>query len=301
MNNLLTIFTPTYNRGHLLETLYNSLINQTNLNFEWVIVDDGSSDNTHEIVNSFVNSSKIDITYFFQKNSGKHIAINKGLDLAKGIWFFIVDSDDYLLPYSIETIYNAIHENDTSFLSGFAYRRGNKELNSIGGSFPGDQKQFISTMVDRTVKYKISGDMAEIFKTDLLRRCKFDEGINERFCAEGLMWNRTSRMGAKLLFIDKIIYICEYLPGGLTANSIANRRKSPKYASLVYKELSQLSGLPLKYKFKALINYWRFAYFDDIGFGKKMHNLNYNFLGFIALPFGLVYKFLDDIKMEKNA
>ncbi len=89
MKNLVTIFTPTYNRAELLSKLYNSLVKQTNKNFEWVIVDDGSIDNTSEIVKEFISEQKIKINYYKQKNSGKHIAINKGVEIAQGELFLL--------------------------------------------------------------------------------------------------------------------------------------------------------------------------------------------------------------------
>jgi glycosyltransferase involved in cell wall biosynthesis len=100
----ISVFTPTYNRVVLLERLYISLINQTNYNFEWIIVDDGSSDDTLDKVNKWIAENKIKITYYKQENRGKHTAINKGVSLAKNLLFFIVDSDDYLLPCNVVSL-----------------------------------------------------------------------------------------------------------------------------------------------------------------------------------------------------
>ena len=96
INQMITIFTPTYNRAHLLERLYKSLCHQSNKDFEWVIVDDGSVDHTEKLIESFQLENQIPIQFFKQENSGKHTAINKGVAMAKGELFFIVDSDDFL-------------------------------------------------------------------------------------------------------------------------------------------------------------------------------------------------------------
>ena len=99
----ITVFTPTYNRGYLLPRLFSSLRNQSFKDIEWLIVDDGSTDNTHDVVMAFIEENIIPIRYVFKRNGGKHQAINEGVKHAKGELFFIVDSDD-MLPT------NALHQ-----------------------------------------------------------------------------------------------------------------------------------------------------------------------------------------------
>lgn len=99
---MLTIFTPTYNRAHLLPNLYQSLLNQKRVDFEWLIVDDGSTDGTEELVNQWIEEAVLTIRYFRKENSGKHTAINKGVQLAKGELFLIVDSDDVLAENALK-------------------------------------------------------------------------------------------------------------------------------------------------------------------------------------------------------
>ena len=104
MNIKITIFTPTYNRDYIIINLYKSLLIQTLKDFEWLIIDDGSTDNTELLVSSFIKDNKINIRYIKQQNGGKHRAINKALEEAKGELFFIVDSDDQLVDNAIERI-----------------------------------------------------------------------------------------------------------------------------------------------------------------------------------------------------
>ena len=101
---LITVFTPTYNRAHLLQMLYDSLCKQTFNDFEWLIVDDGSKDDTESVVNTFIAEDRLDIRYIKQSNGGKHRAINRGVAEANGDLFFIVDSDDYLSNNGLELI-----------------------------------------------------------------------------------------------------------------------------------------------------------------------------------------------------
>ena len=122
---MITVFTPTFNRAYCLSSLYKSLCKQVNKNFEWLIVDDGSTDNTELLIKSFMNESEINITYFKQENGGKHRAINKGVSLAKGELFFIVDSDDYLSDNALERVifhYSNIKDNPLfAGVSGMRY------------------------------------------------------------------------------------------------------------------------------------------------------------------------------------
>ena len=101
---MITVFTPAYNRANLLDRLYASLVNQQCKDFEWLIVDDGSSDNTKDVVNSFIQDNKIDIRYIYQDNKGKHVAFNTGVKNANGNLFFCVDSDDFLSDNCISDI-----------------------------------------------------------------------------------------------------------------------------------------------------------------------------------------------------
>ena len=104
---MITVFTPTYNRAYSLPNLYDSLCKQSFVDFEWLLIDDGSTDNTQELIKQWELERKIKIRYLFQPNSGKHVAINKGVKEAEGEIFFIVDSDDYIISDGLKKI-NAI-------------------------------------------------------------------------------------------------------------------------------------------------------------------------------------------------
>ena len=101
----ITVFTPTYNRAYIIETLYRSLQRQTYRDFEWLVVDDGSADNTKELFEAWQQEDNFfPIRYVKQENGGKCRAINKGLELADGELFFTVDSDDYLTDDALEKV-----------------------------------------------------------------------------------------------------------------------------------------------------------------------------------------------------
>ncbi|WP_291073123.1 glycosyltransferase family 2 protein [Empedobacter sp. UBA5987] len=285
MKILVSIFTPTYNRAELLSRLYDSLVKQTNQNFEWVIVDDGSIDNTSEVVKKFISEQKIQINYYKQKNSGKHIAINKGVEMARGELFFIVDSDDYILQHAVDFIVNQYQEiKDAPSVGGLSARRGYNINQAIGSD---NFSNFMITDVF-TFRYKhnIQGDMAEVVKTSVLKEFPFPKINEERFCPESLIWNRIG-LKYKFLWLPDIIYIGEYLEGGLTDNIFKIRKKSPDSTILFYKELQEMP-IPFIQKVKANINYWRFAKFSEKKFYNKWSNTN-PLLSLIGLPLSLIF------------
>ena len=101
----ITVFTPTYNRAYIIENLYRSLQRQTVKDFEWLVIDDGSTDNTQELFDKWISEENaFPIRYYKQRNGGKCRAINRALDLAQGELFFTVDSDDYLTKDALEKV-----------------------------------------------------------------------------------------------------------------------------------------------------------------------------------------------------
>ena len=101
---MLTIITPTYNRENTLKNAYHSLLDQTNKDFEWLIIDDGSKDNTKKLVKEFIKENKITITYHYKENGGKHTALNEGIKKAKGDYILILDSDDTLTKDAVHLV-----------------------------------------------------------------------------------------------------------------------------------------------------------------------------------------------------
>lgn len=278
----ITIFTPTYNRAFLLPKLYESLKSQTFKDFEWLIVDDGSTDGTRDLIDGWIKESLLDIRYYYQENGGKHRAINKGVPLAKGEWFFIVDSDDYLPDSSLEIANKWLKtvEDDDSFAGVSGMRR-------INGNEPKVNFEVIDQSPIRINEY-IRVDKAEIFKTAILKEYPFPDIPGEKFCAEGLIWSRIG-LRYKLRYFNEVIYFCEYLDEGLTKSSLINRRKNPTYASIIYRE--QMRDMPaLKEKIRAAINYWRFVWFSQ----EKHKYINVPCFAYLFLPVGILFCIRDN-------
>ena len=279
---MITVFTSTYNRANLLPRLYESLREQTNKNFEWLIVDDGSTDETEDLINNYKKENTMSIWYYSQKNAGKHIAINKGLDEANGKYFFIVDSDDYLTNDSIQKIFEWFENVDYN-IAGVVGRKCSAKLDRIGSSFP--KFTFISNHIKKVYIDHIKGDLAEVYKTDIMRKYQFPFIKNEKYCAEGLMWNRIAKENDSLFF-DQCVYIAEYQLDGLSSKSAKLRHASPTYANLYYSELLEYQNLSLKIRLRTYINLWRFS-FNKFSLVKENFR-NFKLLSLIALPLGLL-------------
>lgn len=283
---LISIFTPTYNRSPILINLYNSLLSQCKRNFEWIIVDDGSTDDTTETVSKFITENKIPITYYQKENEGKHLAINKGVELARGELFFIVDSDDYLTEDATEKIESYYHRINSKELAGLSFRRGFSKDKYLGSLY---FESIEMNVLNFRYRKRVKGDMAEIYKTEILNKFPFPKIPNEKFCPESLVWNRIGQQ-YRLLWVSEIIYICQYLEDGLTAKITQLRKESPNYSMLYYAEFSKLK-IPIIFRIKGAVNFWRFAYYSKVPFRQKwkMQPLLLNLIGW---PLSLFVRFL---------
>lgn len=259
---MITICTPTYNRGHLLKRLYQSFCKQKYKDFEWVIVDDGSTDATENVVSSLVLEHNnvqdgFPIRYFKKVNGGKHTAINTGVKYAEGELFFIADSDDLLPEDSLLIVYEEWSKikHDESFL-GICGIDADMNGKIIGSGLP---KDYIDCHAwNLSPVYNVTGDLKEVFRTEVLRQFPFPEIKGEKFCPEILVWFRMAR-NYKMRFFNRVIYIADYQLNGITSSITRLRMNSPIGSMLTYSELVHYP-IPFKDKLRNAINYWRFRF-----------------------------------------
>ncbi|WHX60509.1 glycosyltransferase family 2 protein [Peribacillus frigoritolerans] len=243
----ISVFTPTYNRGFIIQKCYESLCRQSNKNFIWLIVDDGSSDNTEEIVNSFINENKIEIIYQKQENGGKHVAHNTGVLKCETEIFVCVDSDDYLSDDAIQTIYDNWDEvkNEDS-LAGIIALRGKSITEPIGTWMPQNIKR--ASIIDLYEKNKFKGDTILVFKTKILKKYLFPVFEGENFVTEAVIYDQISQKHDMKL-LNKVLYFCEYLEGGYTRNISQIHRRNPKgYIHYFSQRIDMANGLTNKYR-----------------------------------------------------
>ncbi|MHB1934966.1 MAG: glycosyltransferase family 2 protein [Acidobacteriaceae bacterium] len=252
-----TIFTPTYNRAHTLPQAYDSLKAQTFRDFEWLIVDDGSSDETAHLVRRWIADNEFSIRYIYQPNQGKHVAFNRGVSEANGELFLTLDSDDTCVPHALERFHHhweSIGIQDRHKFSGVTCLCMDSKGHVVGSSFP---NVLDSDPVTMETRYRITGEKWGFHRTEILREFPFPVLSGERFVPEGLIWNRIAR-DYKIRFINEPLRQFEILPDGLSSSILKIRVNSPRGARLYYREYLEFS-LPWRNKVRAAINYMRFS------------------------------------------
>lgn len=189
-----TVFTPTYNRSHTLPRLYESIRRQTIRDFEWVIVDDGSTDGTDELVQQWQQEwNDFPIRYFWQPNQHKKVAFNRGVREAKGQWFVPIDSDDELLPDTLEQfakMWATIPSSNTHRYAGVVGLCLDDYGKIVGDRFP--EEPFDATSVELWFDYKIDGEKFGCMRTEVLRLFPFPEDISN-LVPENIVWFRISK------------------------------------------------------------------------------------------------------------
>ena len=254
---MITVFTPAYNRAYKLSELYESLCRQTYRDFEWLVVDDGSTDETKDLLRRFEADGRVVLRHVRQENGGKHRAINRGVRLAQGEWFFIVDSDDSLPPDSLELVaHYADQIADDPAFAGVSGSKCYPDGRKVGGEVVYDVLD--TDAVSFRERLHVRGDMAEVWRTDVLRQYPFPEFPGEKFVSEGIVWSEIARH-YKLRYFNRGIYTCDYLPDGLTRNIRRHYRQSPRGAALLYGRMMRDGRYGWKSRVRAAINYWRYT------------------------------------------
>lgn len=190
-----TVFTPTYNRANVLHRVYNSLVNQTYRDFTWLIIDDGSTDNTRTVVENFVSEGLISINYVFQDNKGKHIATNNAVKMSQSELFIIADSDDAFVPESLQKLvaaWDSISDVDKPGYKGVICRCFDSNTKRPIGTFP--KQVFDSNDIDGYFKLKLNFEKWMLLRTDVLREFPFPgEGLGLKFFPETVIWRAMAR------------------------------------------------------------------------------------------------------------
>lgn len=286
---MIAILTPTYNRAHTLPRLYDSLLIQTDNNFVWYVIDDGSTDDTKKLIESYQKEKRIKIKYCNKKNGGKHRAINFGVEKIEEELIFMVDSDDWLLPEAIEEIekvYKKYKNNKTIAVYSFhkAYENG-----KISGPHYA-QREFIGNHISYRINNHIRGENAEVIVAKYFKKVKLPEIDGEKFLSEGYLWNTLAK-NYETVYIDKPIYLFEYQPDGLTKNLKKMRFDNPKGVVECSKTLfdKRVSFVP---KAKATLRYIAYGRIAKIKVAKLYRDTNCKTLFFLLFVSGRLYYYL---------
>ena len=257
----ITVFTPTYNRAYIIENLYRSLQRQSFRDFEWLIVDDGSTDNTEAVIQQWQQAGNdFPIRYYKKENGGKCRAINYGVDRAEGLLFFNVDSDDYLLDDALEKI--ALWESTLPKDKKFCGVVGNLGTSPTETpNTPWHEPYRDATLLERYSEYTdhpIDGERAWVFYTDIQKAYKYPEFEGENFITPAVTWNRMAHDGYLVRIYDDIIWVYEYQPDGLTMSGNKRFLERPQGHGLTLKEKADFIG----YSKKQYMQMWYTFYCD---------------------------------------
>lgn len=270
MEKFLTIFTPTYNRAYILPKLYESLAHQSYKNFIWLIVDDGSSDRTKELVQQFETENLIEIKYIFQENKGKHFAVNNGLRNTKTEFFCVVDSDDFLSGDAVsEMEMLSLKIKDDPETAGFSFIRFSEKTEFDRIKY--GKTEWLSSG-ETKYQWEFPGEMTYCFKTEIHKQFMFPEFPDEKFCPESLVLRRIQRR-FKILFTDKVLSFGDYLEDGLMSNYYQLLVRNPKGSLLNIRERF-LDPLSKQEKLSLAENYWDIASKSNAGFSEKFFGIN---------------------------
>lgn len=229
------VFTPTYNRSGYLKRIFDCLSRQSFDNFEWLIVDDGSTDDTKEVVEHFSNIATFPIRYVFQENGGKQRATNLAVDLCNCPVFFGLDSDDWLVDNALEVVahkFKSIINDDD--VAGMVALHGSSVETPLGTWMPSGLSE--ANVWDLYYEHGFKGDAVQIYKTCILKQYPYPVAEGERFISEGIVSYSIAQKYLMAL-VNQVLVLGTYQDGGLSDSSYSLIRQNPNGYILV-KELS---------------------------------------------------------------
>lgn len=251
---MLTVFTPAYNRAGMLPRLYQSLCEQTNKDFEWLIIDDGSTDETTAVVQSFADEQKLNIRYYKKENGGKHTAHNLALELAAGEWFLCVDSDDLLAADAVAKLVEKFAKlNEEKGV--IAYK---EDLNGTLLSDPFPEEIQKTQMYRLASDYGCRGEFSLVFQTAFAREFPFPVFAGERFVTESVIYDQMDQHG-QFALLPAVLTLCEYQQDGYSSDATKLMKKNPSGYCLYFLQRIDLYG-SVKQRIVHAGKYWCFRW-----------------------------------------
>lgn len=248
----LTVFTPTYNRAYCLGRLYESLKQQTCQEFEWLIVDDGSTDGTNHLVQEWKEEESVCIRYIRQENQGMHGAHNTAYEHISTELNVCIDSDDYMPERAVEIIIGFWEENGAPDVSGFVALDAYADGNVIGTLLP--ERLARSTLFELYHRHGVTGDKKLVYRSDLTRYFRYPLFENERYVGLAYKYYKLDE-SYQMLLLNEVLCHVEYMEDGSSRNMLSQYKRNPKGFAFYRKALME-SPLPDNmYKFRQAIHY----------------------------------------------
>lgn len=285
MKKILTVFTPAYNRAYTLHKCYESLKRQTSREFKWLVVDDGSTDNTKELVMKWKEEVDFEIKYIYKKNGGMHTAHNTAYENIDTELNVCIDSDDYLTDDAVEIIINEWKRVKNENLAGLGALNIFEDGKVIGTKFPENLKT--AKYFDIYNKYGVKGDKKFIYRTELTRCFPYPEFEGEKYVGLDYKYKKLDEK-YEVALVNKVVCIVEYMEDGSSKNMLRQYRNNPKGWCFFRLENLKIPNTSIKYKFKESVHYISSSLIlKDNKFLRKMP---YKTIAILAIPFGFLLK-----------
>ena len=253
---LLSIVTSTYNRSALLRRCFDSLCVQTDNRFEWIIVDDGSTDETAQTAAAFQRERPdMPIRYVYKENGGKHTALNAAHRLISGDMVLILDSDDRLVPTAVEEIFRGWEQHNDSSIGAVIFLKGYAADDPFA---LGLQEHVPFNMYREHTNNIHSRDFCDVFRAEAFKRFPFPVFEGEKFLSESVLWNQMAQE-YRIVYINKVLYLAQYLEDGLTKSGRAMRIRVPRGGMLAADQyMDRRCSVKLRFKNGLLYNCYSF-------------------------------------------
>ncbi|PEB56270.1 glycosyltransferase [Bacillus pseudomycoides] len=279
----LTVFTATYNRAYCLHHCYESLKHQTCKDFIWLIIDDGSSDHTKELVSSWIAENRIEISYHWQQNQGMHGAHNTAYEMMDTELNVCIDSDDYMPDDAVEKIISFWERYGSDEVSGIIGLDSHTDGQIIGSKLPENMKR--STLFNLYNKYGVTGDKKLVYRTELTKKYPYPVFKNEKYVGLAYKYYMLDRQ-YEMLLMNEVLCCVEYLPDGSSMNMLNQYRRNPKGFAFYRKELMKLPSVSQSFKYRQAIHYVSSSLISKNR--RFMSETPCKTLTFFAIPFGIM-------------
>ena len=282
-NPVLSVVTPAYNRAHLLSGCYESLRRQTCKDFEWIIVDDGSRDDTARVADSFADAG-FPIIYIKKENGGKHTALNASHPHIRGKYVLILDSDDSLTETAVAAVLEQWGKYEAREDIGVVtFLRITPEGTLF--AYVNDYDTPVDLLTyPRAVN--LGNDCCEVIRAELFKKYPFPVFEGERFLSEGVLWSQVAKTH-KCVYVNNPIYLCEYLADGLTQAGRALRIRNPR-GGMLSASFGMGRENSLRQRIKSGLLYTCYGFFAGLSPVQMVKQCVNHGLMWLCLPFGAV-------------
>ena len=291
----LTVFTPAYNRAHTIGRTYESLCRQTNKDFCWLIVDDGSTDNTRQLVEGWIAEGRIPIRYIYQQNQGMHGAHNTAYRNIDTLLNTCIDSDDYMPDDAVDKILNCWNEHGSEKVAGIIGLDVTEDGSVIGTRFP---EGMTTTTLQGFYSAGGKGDKKMVYRTDVIKRYpEYPLFEGERYVGLAYKYMLIDQ-DYELITINEPLVVVEYQQDGSSFNMFKQYWNNPRGFAF-YRKAEMKTTKSLKRKFKVCVHYvsssiisrnWRFPQESP----EKL-------LTVLSIPSGVALYFLIKYKVKRDA